>query len=71
MDSSDLIRMANQIADFYRPYPRGEAVAGIAEHIRNFWDPRMRKALSEIVASKSQGLDELALEGAVNALAMH
>lgn len=70
MDSFDLIRMANQIADFYRPYPRAEAVSGIAEHIHNFWDPRMRKALADLIASKAQELDELAFEGAKTALAM-
>jgi formate dehydrogenase subunit delta len=40
-----LIRMANQIGIFFESMPdRAEALAGIAKHIKNFWDPRMRKA---------------------------
>jgi len=40
-----LIRMANQIGIFFESMPeRAEALAGIAKHLKNFWDPRMRKA---------------------------
>ncbi len=68
MDNTDLIRMANQIADFYKPYPREEAVAGVAEHIRSFWEPRMRRGLAELVSGNGSELDELALAGAKSAL---
>lgn len=71
MDTAELVRMANQIADFYKPYPRDEAVAGVAEHIRSFWEPRMRKGLSEIVTGGGMGLDDLALAGARTALGSH
>lgn len=64
MNSDDLIRMANQIADYFRPYPREEAVKGVADHIIAFWDPRMRARLAEIVAAGGAGLSELALAGA-------
>ena len=64
MNASDLIRMVNQIADYYRPYPREEAVKGVADHIVAFWDPRMRAGLAEVVASGGAGLSELALAGA-------
>jgi len=67
MNSSDLIRMVNQIADYYRPYPREEAVKGVADHIVAFWDPRMRAGLGEIVAAGGAGLSELALAGAQQA----
>ncbi|HVB89683.1 MAG TPA: formate dehydrogenase subunit delta [Beijerinckiaceae bacterium] len=40
-----LIHMANQIADFFRPYPHAEAVAGVHDHIRAFWTPPMRADL--------------------------
>ncbi|TXT39737.1 MAG: formate dehydrogenase delta subunit [Comamonadaceae bacterium] len=41
-----LIRMANQIGTFFESMPdQTEALAGIAKHLKNFWDPRMRKAL--------------------------
>jgi formate dehydrogenase subunit delta len=50
MPVDDLVRMANQIARFFEPYPEEEAIAGIAEHLTKFWDPSMRVAL--IVASR-------------------
>ena len=36
-----LVRMANQIATFFRSYPDEEAVAGIHKHIMAFWTPKM------------------------------
>ncbi|HUO04429.1 MAG TPA: formate dehydrogenase subunit delta [Candidatus Binataceae bacterium] len=46
MDIRNLIRMANDIGAYFAAYPNhDEAVAGIAAHLRNFWDPRMRRAL--------------------------
>jgi formate dehydrogenase subunit delta len=69
MDDSDTIRMVNQIADFFRPYPREEAVAGIAEHIKAFWEPRMCKQLGALIAAGGAGLSELSLAGAKAALA--
>ena len=68
MDDSEIVRMANQIADFHKPYPHDEAVAGIAEHIRLFWEPRMRKALTRVLDAGGQSLDKLAIDGAKAAL---
>ena len=46
MDIDNLVRMANRIADFFEAQPdRAEALAGIAGHLRRYWEPRMRKAL--------------------------
>lgn len=46
MDHGHLIDMANQIGAFFESMPdRDEALTGIAEHIRRFWEPRMRRAL--------------------------
>jgi formate dehydrogenase subunit delta len=46
MDTDNLIRMANQIGDFFASLPdRAEAEVSISEHIRKFWAPRMRIAL--------------------------
>ncbi|MGU7776422.1 formate dehydrogenase subunit delta, partial [Burkholderia sp. MR1-5-21] len=45
MDTGHLIDMANQIGEFFASMPdRDEALAGIADHIRRFWEPRMRRA---------------------------
>ena len=46
MDIENLIRMANRIGDFFEAMPDSEeALAGIAAHIRRFWEPRMRREL--------------------------
>jgi len=51
-----LVRMANQIADFFTPYPENEAVAGVAQHIRSFWTPGMRKELLAFADAGGKGL---------------
>jgi formate dehydrogenase subunit delta len=46
MDSQNLIDMANRIGDFFESMPdHEEALTGVADHIRRFWEPRMRRAL--------------------------
>ena len=48
MDIHNLVSMANQIGQFFSAYPdRDEALEGIANHIRKFWEPRMRLQLFE------------------------
>jgi formate dehydrogenase subunit delta len=66
----DLVRMANQIAAFFEPYPEEEAVAGITEHLQKFWDPSMRTALIDAYAAGLTGLHRLAAL-AVERLAVH
>jgi formate dehydrogenase subunit delta len=62
LSSNDrLVRMANQIATFFRSYPDDEAVAGIHKHILAFWTPKMRAALEEYGPGPESGLDPLAL----------
>ena len=56
-----LVRMANQIAGFFRSYPDDEAVAGIHKHIVAFWTPKMRHALRAYGPKAESGLDPLAL----------
>lgn len=46
MNSENLVTMANQIGSFYETMPdRSKAMADIAEHIKKFWEPRMRRQL--------------------------
>lgn len=52
-----LLRMANQIADFFAPYKDDEAVAGIHEHIHNFWTPGMRREFRAFVGEEPEGLN--------------
>jgi len=65
-----LVQMANDIGNFFRAQPRDEAVAGIANHIRSFWSPQMRKKLMGQLDSGVVGLDELPLE-AMRSLSLH
>lgn len=57
MNVERLTYMANQIGKFFAHKPEEEAVAGIEDHLRKFWDPRMRAA---ILAGDGEGLDPLA-----------
>jgi formate dehydrogenase subunit delta len=57
--TQDTVRMANQIADFFAPYPRDEAIAGVAGHIRSFWEARMLAALYAHRDSGGAGLHPL------------
>jgi formate dehydrogenase subunit delta len=51
-----LIYMANQIGAFFDSQGHDKAVAGIAEHIKKFWDPRMRKKIFEHLDTGGEGL---------------
>ena len=59
MKDQDLVRMANQIADYFAAYGDEEAVEGIANHIAMFWEPRMREQLIAM-GPKTEGLKPLA-----------
>ena len=62
MKSADLIRMANQITDFFEVYPKSEALDGIAKHIHNSWEPRMRNGMKAIIEAGGEGLKPLFIE---------
>ncbi|MFY0679708.1 MAG: formate dehydrogenase subunit delta [Thalassovita sp.] len=62
MKPEKLIYMANQIATFFESKPKSEAAQGIADHISDFWEPRMRLQLFNIVAAGGEGLKPLAKE---------
>lgn len=60
MSTEQLVKMANDIGDFFRAEPeRADAIAGIANHLQRFWDPRMRRALISYVKDGGEGVDEL------------
>ena len=51
MNSAKLIKMANQIGDFFDAMPnREQAVKDVAAHLQRNWEPRMRAALHDHVA---------------------
>jgi formate dehydrogenase subunit delta len=53
------VRMANQIAAFFRSYPAEEAAAGIRDHIVSFWTPNMRRIVLDHREAGGEGLDPL------------
>ncbi|GJE59242.1 formate dehydrogenase subunit delta [Methylobacterium trifolii] len=57
-----LVRMANQIAAFFRSYPDEEAVAGIHKHIVAFWTPRMRANLAACLPGMGDKVDSLVVQ---------
>lgn len=63
MNIENLVTMANHIGEFFSAYPdQSEAKREIANHLRKFWDPRMRKALLDRIATVDpSGLDPLVL----------
>jgi formate dehydrogenase subunit delta len=52
-----LIYMANQIGTFFNSQGDARAVPGIADHIKKFWDPRMRKQIMAHLEAGGDGLD--------------
>jgi formate dehydrogenase subunit delta len=52
-----LVYMANQIGKFFQSQGHEKAVPGVADHIRKFWDPRMRKQIYAHLAAGGAGLD--------------
>jgi formate dehydrogenase subunit delta len=57
MSPDRLIYMANQIGKFFGSQGHDKAVPGIAEHIRKFWEPRMRTAILAHLDAGGSGLD--------------
>lgn len=66
MSPEKMIHMANQIAIFFESKPHAEGVAGVALHISDFWEPRMRKQLFDHIAAGGAGLRPLILEAAAS-----
>ncbi len=60
MSPEKLTVMANQIARFFAHLGPERAPAEIADHLRKFWDPRMRRAIIAHVTAGGGGLDPLA-----------
>lgn len=59
MQAEKLVRMANQIATFFKAQG-SNAPAEVADHLAKFWDPRMRKAILAHVDQGGAGLDPVA-----------
>lgn len=66
MNNENLVSMANRIGQFFSAYPDvSEGQREVANHLRKFWAPRMRRSLLTFIDhEKETGLDPFVL-GAV------
>ena len=62
ISADELVTMANQIGKFFVPRKQGAATAAIADHLRRFWDARMRAAIVAYEEQGGAGLDEAVRE---------
>jgi len=67
MNTEYLVKMANQIGQFFAAEPDAkQAECDIAAHLKRFWDPRMRQALLGYVAQGGNGLLPIVLQAVRN-----
>ncbi len=63
IDIDHLVMMANDIGAYFAGYPtHDEAVGGIENHLRNFWEARMRREIIDYVARGGDGLKSIVRE---------
>lgn len=58
-----LVRMANQIAAFFKTQNAETAHEAVADHIAKFWDPRMRATMLAHLAAGAAGVDPVVVRG--------
>jgi formate dehydrogenase subunit delta len=65
MSAEHLVTMANDIANFFHAEPdHAAAIDGVCNHLRKFWEPRMRKKIIAHLRETGGGdLNELARAG--------
>jgi formate dehydrogenase subunit delta len=63
MNTEYLVEMANRIGEFFEAYPdHSQSEREIAEHLKKFWEPRMRRALlTHVEEHQGVGLEPLVL----------
>ncbi len=63
MSGKHVVNMANDIGAFFYAEPKREvAVAGILDHMKKFWTPRMRQQIVEHLHHGGEGLEDLPRE---------
>ena len=66
MSPDKLIYMANQIAIFMESKPHAEGMAGLASHINDFWEPRMRRQFFDMLDAGDTRFRPLVAEAAAS-----
>jgi formate dehydrogenase subunit delta len=56
MQIEKLVHMANQIGKFFAAQGDEAMIAGVADHLRKFWDPRMRAQILAHLGTGGAGL---------------
>lgn len=64
MSPEKMVHMANQIATFFKTQPGTKQAQSVADHVLDFWEPRMREKLLRYVAEGGKGLDEVVMQAA-------
>jgi formate dehydrogenase subunit delta len=62
MSPDKLVYMANQIGKFFAHGSEEQAALNTADHLKKFWDPRMRRAILDYVKAGGEGLQPIALK---------
>lgn len=64
MNTERLVEMANDISRYFASEPdQALGVAGVADHLKRFWEPGMRKRIVAHLAEGGEGLEPLAKKG--------
>jgi formate dehydrogenase subunit delta len=63
VDIHHLIKMANEIGGFFGSLPdHEEGVTSMTQHLRSFWEPRMRREIIAYAQSDGSELSAIARE---------
>jgi len=64
MNIERLVAMANDISRYFESDPdQAAGAAGVADHLKRFWEPGMRKQIAQHLAAGGEGLEPLAKQG--------
>jgi formate dehydrogenase subunit delta len=66
MQLDKLVYMANQIGRFFAHEPEAKAIADTADHLKRFWDPRMRREIAAHAAAGGTGLSPQVLKAVLS-----
>lgn len=64
MTNEKMLMMVNQIAIFFTSQPGEDQAQRVADHINDFWEPRMRQQLLDHLAAGGEGLEPLVVAAA-------
>jgi formate dehydrogenase subunit delta len=63
MNVQRLVAMANDITNFFASDPDKEAAAEqVANHLKKFWEPRMREEIRRYVSQGGEGMSSIAIQ---------